>query len=264
MTVFPSIGESRPEALSQESQEGGGEGDLSEATQPSQSKSKTKRKFVSINDNDTGRLIEWIKVHRMLWDKSDPNYSKKAQDKMFLWDEACRFLNITKLATGEAVATEWKNIRDIFVKMDKDAARSGSGVYTPAGHRRQLICQQANFLSGNIIHSGKRENVRSFSWDTRGDNLPSSQKSLSQQHSSSGNLANLETVSNISSCPASPPPEQTQETTISTVLPPQLTRRSSVTSADSVTTGKLTFCTLQYIYIEITSNSCILINQNVL
>ena len=178
-------------------------GDLSQSVKPK----KAKRKLESISDDETLRLIEWVKLKSMLWNKSDPRYQKK-QDKMVLWDEACRYLNSAKLKSGEDVATEWKAIRDLFVKMDKESSKSGSGVYYPTGHRHQLIWLNANFFSRNIHHTTARTNIQNFPWDNRDnrETLTSSQKEKEKDNSQRENI-NIDNVSNVSSCPPSPTPQ---------------------------------------------------------
>ena len=173
-----------------------------------------------------------------------PQVPKKMQDKMVLWDEACRYLNSAKLKSGEDVATEWKAIRDLFVKMDKESSKSGSGVFNPTGHRRQLIWLNANFLSGNIHHTTARLNIQNFPWDNR-DNRETLTSSQKEKDNSQRENINIDNISNVSSCPPSPtPPPPPEIADHSSSVPLRLSRPASTTSHANAATGKYFYCTI--------------------
>ena len=61
---------------------------------------------------------------------------------MAIWNILAEKLD---MESREYVAKQWKHIRDLFVKMDNTACKSGSGAYVPSSHRKTLIWEQANF-----------------------------------------------------------------------------------------------------------------------
>ena len=98
-------------------------------------------------------VIEWLKAHPELFDKSDVSYKDSAK-KTALWNAKAEELG---QGSGVLLLTWYRSMRTRYGKLYKTETKSGPGSSTHLTQRDKWIVENFHFLTPHIYVCPKRK-----------------------------------------------------------------------------------------------------------
>ena len=107
-----------------------------------------RRKDRKLSDVNEVKMLEFLKVNTCMWDMKKLEY-RNAQKKNDLWEELADSLE--EGVTAAHLKAAFKNLRNWYTKLDKDATKSGTAARTLTGRDIQ-VQERMQFMKNSVTH----------------------------------------------------------------------------------------------------------------